>query len=196
MLGTTVTPWSGADGNGDGVVEEADYELWRANFGRTVAVGTNTLTSTIAAADPPVVSAAEPLAEAATAHALPINVTVENDVAPMPPLDLADVRVTAMPSESADTSAHTTQSQFLPLHDFKSVTRMQIADSSAVRHVAKSEVGSHDDGLVAWLVSCSNGLRHAAADMEWQHLRVNAKPHDRSNQFDDSIYLAIASLWG
>jgi subtilisin family serine protease len=34
--GQTVTPYSGADGNGDGVVNQGDYDVWRTNFGHTM----------------------------------------------------------------------------------------------------------------------------------------------------------------
>lgn len=38
-LNQTVTAGTGADGNGDGVVNQADYTLWRANFGNSAASG-------------------------------------------------------------------------------------------------------------------------------------------------------------
>lgn len=31
-----VTPWSGADGNGDGMVTDEDYNVWVTNFGKTI----------------------------------------------------------------------------------------------------------------------------------------------------------------
>lgn len=31
----TGLPYFGADGNGDGIVNDADYQVWGANFGRT-----------------------------------------------------------------------------------------------------------------------------------------------------------------
>jgi hypothetical protein len=34
MRGRNVSPFSGANGNGDGVVDQEDYTVWRANFGR------------------------------------------------------------------------------------------------------------------------------------------------------------------
>jgi hypothetical protein len=37
MQGSTVTPWSGADGDGDGVVDHDDYGVWRAHFGQIVS---------------------------------------------------------------------------------------------------------------------------------------------------------------
>ena len=37
--GTTVTPYSGADGDGDGMIGGGDYSLWKANFGATAAGG-------------------------------------------------------------------------------------------------------------------------------------------------------------
>ncbi len=36
-FGTTVTPFSGADGDGSGTIGDGDYALWRANFGATSA---------------------------------------------------------------------------------------------------------------------------------------------------------------
>ncbi len=40
-FGTTVTPYSGADGDGSGTIGNADYALWRANYGATSsALGT------------------------------------------------------------------------------------------------------------------------------------------------------------
>jgi hypothetical protein len=38
-LGNPVTPSSGADGNGNGTVDNGDYDVWRANFGFTVGNG-------------------------------------------------------------------------------------------------------------------------------------------------------------
>jgi FG-GAP repeat/Dockerin type I domain len=35
QLGTDVEPGSGADGNRDGAVDEDDYKIWKANFGRS-----------------------------------------------------------------------------------------------------------------------------------------------------------------
>jgi hypothetical protein len=35
MAGMTVLPFSGADGNGDSVVNQVDFMLWRENFGTT-----------------------------------------------------------------------------------------------------------------------------------------------------------------
>jgi hypothetical protein len=34
-VGLSVPPFSGADGSGNGVVDQADYDVWRANFGRS-----------------------------------------------------------------------------------------------------------------------------------------------------------------
>src|SRR4029079_12811362 len=33
--GTSVAPWSGADGSGNGIVGKEDYDLWKRNFGAT-----------------------------------------------------------------------------------------------------------------------------------------------------------------
>ena len=38
-LGNSVTPFSGADGDGDGVIGAGDYNVWVANFGSSAATG-------------------------------------------------------------------------------------------------------------------------------------------------------------
>jgi serralysin len=38
-LGQSVTAGTGADGNGDGLITAADFDLWRAHFGQTAASG-------------------------------------------------------------------------------------------------------------------------------------------------------------
>lgn len=38
-VGSSVTPFTGADGNGDGSIDDADRIVWAANFGRVLPVG-------------------------------------------------------------------------------------------------------------------------------------------------------------
>ena len=38
-LGNSVTPFSGADGDGNGLVDTEDYNVWVANFGSSSASG-------------------------------------------------------------------------------------------------------------------------------------------------------------
>ena len=38
-LNQNVTPGSGADGNGNGIVDQSDYSVWRANFGTAAGSG-------------------------------------------------------------------------------------------------------------------------------------------------------------
>ena len=40
-IGLSIPAFSAADGSGNGVVDQADYDIWRANFGRTAPVTTN-----------------------------------------------------------------------------------------------------------------------------------------------------------
>jgi hypothetical protein len=35
-MNQTVTPFSGADGDGDGLIDQDDYTIWRSNFGRAL----------------------------------------------------------------------------------------------------------------------------------------------------------------
>ena len=40
-MGDTVTPFSGADGNGNGVIDQGDCVVWRAHFGQTIGAGSH-----------------------------------------------------------------------------------------------------------------------------------------------------------
>jgi subtilisin-like proprotein convertase family protein len=49
-MNQTVPPFSGADGDGDGHVDQDDYDLWRTNFGRSYGSGGSAASLTIAEA--------------------------------------------------------------------------------------------------------------------------------------------------
>ena len=53
MLGSSVAPYSGADGNGNGIVDQLDLDMWKAHFGQTVppppATGGGAAAATVAA---------------------------------------------------------------------------------------------------------------------------------------------------
>ena len=42
-LGESVPPYVGADGNGNGAVDSADYDVWKSHFGETVSSVASTL---------------------------------------------------------------------------------------------------------------------------------------------------------
>jgi hypothetical protein len=42
-LGATVAAFSGADGDGDGTIDAGDYDIWRANFARSVGTGSGAI---------------------------------------------------------------------------------------------------------------------------------------------------------
>ena len=44
-LGDTVTPFSGADGDGDGDITTLDFDVWRAAFGQSIAATASTLSA-------------------------------------------------------------------------------------------------------------------------------------------------------
>jgi hypothetical protein len=44
-LGTSVSQFSGADGNGSGAIDAGDYDVWRANFGTPSGTGATTTTA-------------------------------------------------------------------------------------------------------------------------------------------------------
>ena len=51
--GQSVTPGSGADGNGDGVITAADFDVWRSHFGQTSGSGSALAASKMAAVPEP-----------------------------------------------------------------------------------------------------------------------------------------------
>jgi hypothetical protein len=51
-LGQNVTAGSGADGSGNGVVDQADYNTWKANFGMMLGSGGGSLSSTSMVPEP------------------------------------------------------------------------------------------------------------------------------------------------
>jgi hypothetical protein len=56
-LGSPVTPSSGADGDGDGMIGSGDYDLWRAHFGATAGGGAAAANSSLSGSSVPEPSA-------------------------------------------------------------------------------------------------------------------------------------------
>ncbi len=52
MFGQTVTPFSGADGDGDGMVDSDDYHVWTAHFGQIILPGSGAAAQSLHAAVP------------------------------------------------------------------------------------------------------------------------------------------------
>jgi hypothetical protein len=44
-VGATVVEFSGADGNGNGLIDQPDYDVWRSHFGTTLGSGAGALTA-------------------------------------------------------------------------------------------------------------------------------------------------------
>jgi hypothetical protein len=43
QFGQSVPPFSGADGNGNGVIDQGDYDVWKANFGNSLPPGSGSI---------------------------------------------------------------------------------------------------------------------------------------------------------
>jgi hypothetical protein len=50
--GTSVTAFSGADGDGNGVIDASDYGVWRAHFGQVLTPGAGTIMVATASSSP------------------------------------------------------------------------------------------------------------------------------------------------
>jgi hypothetical protein len=51
-LDSAVAAYSGADGDGDGTIDQDDYDVWKAHFGETVPPGAGSGAQSVAAEDP------------------------------------------------------------------------------------------------------------------------------------------------
>ncbi len=69
-LGQNVVNFTGADGNGNGVIDAADYGVWKANFGQTLAPAAASAPIAIAAAPEPKAPSAQIDPPAATKQSL------------------------------------------------------------------------------------------------------------------------------
>jgi hypothetical protein len=76
-LCAVVTPYSGADGSGNGVVDMADYDLWKTHFGQTLS-GSGSAAALVATAPLKSVAANDPFTAAPVADATLASSTAPN----------------------------------------------------------------------------------------------------------------------
>jgi hypothetical protein len=183
-LGTNVPIFSGADGSGNGLIDEADRLIWRANFGRTAtgagAAQTLALSETSTGDSHLVTASLQPDPLLTTASLRPDNEGVVADAAPV--LD-------SNPRIPDPIIVH--RRSLVAESDVGTVTRRR-SSRPPMRGLAVA-AASHDDGLVAWLASRSTWMRHDDSDMVWH--RSNGDTFDCSDGRDATIDLALASLW-
>ena len=121
-LGAAVTPYSGADGDGNGLVEQADFDVWVANFGETSSAGSGlsqamqlvgTLTPSIAR------PSSDETTLAAAVVTMPESLSVESVQTS------ANIEASATPVESTDGIA-------------AAISKVSLADESLATPLAQS----------------------------------------------------------
>jgi hypothetical protein len=135
-LAMDVTPFSGADGSGDGIVGPEDYRIWTAQFGQT---------------SPEAVSGA---GEAASSVASDAPITTSP----------ATPRITVAANPPAD-SGELTFSAVMPDPGISLQTGPRLVTGSQRLTAAPLEAGKRDAALVAWLASRSSGGGASAEDL-------------------------------
>ena len=159
-----VSPYSGADGNGDGQIGPEDYDVWRAHFGESISAsgaGSGATFASRAAG-----SASDEESRAAVGQTVTDNGAVAGRQAQ------PDV-----PSSDAVFKANQPQ-EFGVLGTVVPVGSSASSGTRAVRRHTSLEDGSHqDDALIAWLASHAN---------DQHQLDESANPADASEPGDDS----------
>jgi hypothetical protein len=105
-LGTSVLNGTGADGSGNGVVDQADHDVWKSHFGELMAIGSGSRADTAATS-----TEVTPLTSETTSVSSPI--LVESSAAdPILPSSTAELRLGTVDApnkvDSADRAAQAT----------------------------------------------------------------------------------------
>jgi hypothetical protein len=180
-LGTLGLPaYSGADGDGDGTIDQDDYGVWRANFGQTIpppATGSGVRSAT-------------------------------SSVAPVAPMDLSMGVGTSMslsvsdPNQTAEPLGASGEEQVASQH--KNVPPVFAPASSLFAHYRTAVRGSLgatlapavsrcDEALVAWLAS-QPGTKNESQESGANHTRANENVHSADDIHIASVEQVFALL--
>jgi subtilisin-like proprotein convertase family protein len=159
-LGSHVTNFAGADGDGSGIVEQADLAVWRTNFGRTLAgSGSGSGSATLAPAagaeiQSVKVSKPAPAAtalESSSTDAAPFSVQVASNLSVVTASDSAkSLTIESSELVPAITSLAPMSSNSAIEHDAPVIERLSASESRS------------DLGLLAWLATSSSDERPQA----------------------------------
>jgi hypothetical protein len=150
-LGTTdLQPYSGADGNGDGTIDQDDYDVWRAHFGETWPAAE----AAGAASGASVEDKAQATGSDVDAGEIAGSAIVPPAVDPV----LPDTRVTAMRREfkSLDSVPAATLASFSGIAPSFAVAARDVRSTRLTSpRISVAPAVSRDVALVAWLGSQS-----------------------------------------
>lgn len=185
--GSTVEPFSGADGDGDGTVDEDDLGVWRAHYGMSAGGAGSGSSATLAA-----VPVAAPSSTASGAVVLQSASLTEE--APAPAANVVEVDVPT-PQPAAQVTSDASPQATVGVAPVQVATnravpqaRNAFATSNPVRSVA-----SNDTAILAWLSARARVDRHAVTDDFGNAARDGASDQSISQQCDhlDAVFAAI-----
>jgi hypothetical protein len=163
-LGMTVLAFSNPDGSGNGLVDQADYDVWKSNFGNTQPMGSGA--SEIAPSDP------SPTFE------LPSLAKLETSA-----------EVQSVESVSDEVPVAFTPSIFIVQRDRSRGAHLRLGKRDLPAIAA-----SRDQGLIAWLAARPTAPRHDWPAASCQEFPGELEAGDSSNQFVKKLDQAFSLL--
>jgi hypothetical protein len=205
-LGTNVPNGTGADGSGNGIVDQADYGVWRAHFGPSLPSGSGSsavATATSAESALPMsdtkidssapraqISAVDPISRPAA-----VDVGLQFSVA-LSAIDSAvwTTQLRATVDALPKSAPNTVRAPWQPSTTVSPVFGQKSNRSRSAARTSLESEALQDTGLLAWITSTETGKRIEPASAGWERSRGDSDPLGCSDQLDDAIDLAFASL--
>jgi hypothetical protein len=157
-LGSHVSNFSGADGDGNGIVEQADFNVWRLHFGQTSTGGGSGSGLSDLAAGSGAETQSEPLTAPVLAEAT--STSLSTDQAPLS-AEVASNAGVVTSSESAKSVAGSMQ-----VYEIVGVSSVTEHDAIVIELPSES-TSSSDLGLLAWLAASPVGERPQTDATSW-----------------------------
>jgi hypothetical protein len=154
-LNTTVPPTTGADGNGDGIVDQADYHVWRANFGRTAPGSERGSSSSIA--------------------------------------DLSGNAGTTVGTSASSLLNADTASSAKAVAGVQAI-RAETRSNRPLPSMAFADDAFRDDALIGWLTSPATKSRLESQAAAYSDLLIEHGSDDDEHEWDDVLDIAFATL--
>jgi predicted outer membrane repeat protein len=144
MLDTIVAPYTAADGNGNGIVDQADRDVWTAHFGQTAPVSAATASTGLALDQPQARSASRTARQAGSATLLPFVTSTSGTSSASPAVELSPKAVERRAARGQF---------FAPRVLFGTLNHLPARHALGAGSTPTAI--RHDDALVAWLASQS-----------------------------------------
>jgi hypothetical protein len=191
---TGLEPYSGADGDGDGEITQADRQVWVDHFGQFLtpvveADGGGAISTAIVESSQP------PLPTAQIEPPAPVIKTGIDSVALAKPMAPApNTEMGADPAPMAQPVARPVKPRAIPAGFVPPTVFARRDGPHFTRHAPLPLAVSHDNALVAWLASSRQQPRRETAGADGDDSRGEPDRRDSPGQFADALELAFATL--